>query len=476
MVFAKQGPVMVARLMHGGTMTALTCFKAYDVRGRLGVELDEDVARRIARAFAEVLGTGHVVVGHDPRASSLALVDAVKRGLVEAGVEVLDLGLCGTEEMYHATAYFEADGGIEVTASHNPMDYNGLKMVKAGAAPLDPATDMVKIKALAESGQFKPEKPGGNVRPAKAARGAYVRAALSFIDVPALRPMKILVNAGNGAAGPTFDAIAEALAKRRAPLSFICMNHEPDGSFPNGIPNPLLPENRPITANAVMAAGADLGVAWDGDFDRCFLFDHLGRFVPGEFVVGLLAEVFLAKEKGAKIVHDPRVMWNTKEIVTRLGGTAVMARTGHAYLKQALRDTGAVYGGEMSAHHYFRDFACCDSGMIPWLLIVELMSRRGASLADLISERMTAFPSSGEINFRVDDSGAALARVLAAYEKQAVARDDTDGLSLDMGDWRLNLRASNTEPLLRLNVEAQRDPSLVAIAVERLRMLIEATA
>jgi phosphomannomutase len=335
---------------------------------------------------------------------------------------------------------------------------------------------MVKVKALAESGYFAPVKAGGNIRPAKAARGAYVRAALSFIDVPALRPMKILVNAGNGAAGPTFDALAEVLSKLGAPLSFICLNHEPDGSFPNGIPNPLLPENQPMTANAVLAAGADMGIAWDGDFDRCFFFDHLGRFVPGEYVVGLLAEVFLAKEAGAKIVHDPRIMWNTQEIVTRLGGTAVMARTGHAYLKQALRDTGAVYGGEMSAHHYFRDFACCDSGMIPWLLIVELMSRRGVSLADLVSERMAAFPSSGEINFRVEDAAAAVARVVAAFEPLAVARDDTDGLSLDMGDWRLSLRSSNTEPLLRLNVEARGDAALVAASVEKLRALIELPA
>jgi phosphomannomutase len=457
-------------------MTALTCFKAYDIRGRLGDELNEGVARRIARAYAEVLGAQHVVVGHDPRASSQALVDAVKAGLVEAGVEVLDLGMCGTEEMYHATAYFEADGGIEVTASHNPMDYNGMKMVGAGSAPLDPATDMAKIKALAESGDFAPEKTGGNIRQAKAARGAYVRAVLSFVDVAALKPMKILINAGNGAAGPSFDAISQALSKRGAPLSFICLNHEPDGSFPNGIPNPLLPENQPQTANAVRASGADMGIAWDGDFDRCFLFDHEGRFVPGEYVVGLLAEVFLAKEKAAHIVHDPRIMWNTQEIVNRLGGTPVMARTGHAYLKKSLRDTGAVYGGEMSAHHYFRDFACCDSGMIPWLLIVELMSRRGVKLADLVSERMAAFPSSGEINFKINDAPAAIARVVAAIEPEAIARDDTDGLSLDMGAWRLNLRSSNTEPLLRLNVEARSDTALVAHSVARLRSLIESTA
>ncbi|SEN40726.1 phosphomannomutase [Pseudorhodobacter antarcticus] len=454
-------------------MTALTCFKAYDIRGRLGAELNAEIAERIARAFAQVLGAERVVVGHDPRQSSAELIAAVKTGLVKAGVEVLDLGLCGTEEMYHATSYFEADGGIEVTASHNPMDYNGMKLVGKGSRPLDPGTDMHAIRALAEAGNFAPEKPGGEVRPAKAARGAYVRAVLSFIDVTALRPMKILVNAGNGAAGPTFDELATALSKRRAPLSFICLNHEPDGSFPNGIPNPLLPENQPMTANAVLAAGADLGIAWDGDFDRCFLFDHLGRFVPGEYIVGLLAEVFLAKEPGAKIIHDPRVLWNTVDVVTRLGGTPLMARTGHAYLKQAMRDTGAVYGGEMSAHHYFRDFACCDSGMIPWLLIVELMSRRGVSLADLVSARMAAFPSSGEINFHSDDPAGARDRVLADLAGQVIARDDTDGLSLDMGDWRLNLRTSNTETLLRLNVESRGDPVKLANAVARLRGLIQ---
>lgn len=454
-------------------MTALTCFKANDIRGRLGTELNEAIAQRIGRAFAEVLGAERVVVGHDPRASSESLFAAVKAGLLDAGVEVLDLGLCGTEEMYHATAYFEADGGIEVTASHNPMDYNGMKMVGRASAPLDPAGAMAQIRALAESGAFAEPKPGGEVRPAKAARGAYVRSVLSFIDLPVLKPMKILVNAGNGAAGPTFDALAEALSKKRAPLSFICLNHEPDGRFPNGIPNPLLPENQPMTAQAVLAAGADMGIAWDGDFDRCFLFDHLGRFIPGEYIVGLLAEVFLAKEKGATIVHDPRIIWNTQEIVARLGGKAVMARTGHAYLKQSLRDTGAVYGGEMSAHHYFRDFACCDSGMIPWLLIVELMSRRGVTLADLVSDRMAAFPSSGEINFRVEDAGATVARVLEAMEPRAVAREDTDGLSLDMGDWRFSLRSSNTEPLLRLNVESRGDLGLVAKAVAELRALIE---
>ncbi|MBL4917327.1 phosphomannomutase [Szabonella alba] len=455
-------------------MTALTCFKAYDIRGRLGENLDEGIAYRIGRAFAEVMQAQSVVIGRDCRASSGALMAACVEGVLDSGADVLDLGLCGTEEMYHATAHFGADGGIEITASHNPMDYNGMKMVREGAAPISAATGMDAVRALAESGDFAPSATRGQLRPAKAARMAYVHTVLSFVDIAGLRPLKILVNAGNGAAGPTFDAIAAALAKRGAPLSFICMNHEPDGSFPNGIPNPLLPENQPVTAEAVRASGADFGVAFDGDFDRCFLFDHQGGFVAGEYVVGLLAEAYLAREPGAVIVHDPRVIWNTQDIVARGKGRAVMARTGHAFLKQALRDTGAVYGGEMSAHHYFRDFCCCDSGMIPWLLVAELMGRKRVPLADLVGAARAAFPSSGEINFRLADPAAAVARVAAELAPRAVSRDDTDGLSLDMGEWRLNLRSSNTEPLLRLNVETRGDAALLDLAVAQVRALIEA--
>mgnify|MGYP001764877457 CR=1 FL=1 len=452
-------------------MTDLTCFKAYDIRGKLGAELNEDIARRIGRAFAEGLNARRVVVGRDCRASSDALSEACIAGLVAGGVEVLDLGLCGTEEMYFAVTHFGADGGIEVTASHNPMDYNGMKLVRKGSAPLDTATGLAAIKALAEGPEL-PARPGGRVVPAEGARAAYVERVLSFVDVAALRPLTVLVNAGNGAAGPTFDAIAAALAARGAPLTFVRLHHQPDGSFPNGIPNPLLPENQPVTANAVVAAGADMGVAWDGDFDRCFLFDQTGRFIPGEYIVGLLAEVFLAKEPGATIIHDPRVIWNTRDVVARAGGTAVQARTGHAFLKQALRDTGAVYGGEMSAHHYFRDFMSCDSGMVPWLLVAELMGRTGRSLSDLVSDRMAAFPSSGEINFRLDDPGAAIARVEAALAPLGPERDETDGLSLAFADWRLNLRRSNTEPLLRLNVEARGDAGLLAAKVAEITDLV----
>ncbi len=452
-----------------------TCFKAYDIRGRLGDNLDEEIAFLVGQAFAVALGAKRVVLGRDIRASSRSLCDAVAEGLVSQGVEVFDLGLSGTEEMYYATTHFEADGGICVTASHNPMDYNGMKMVKAGSAPLDPATDLLKVRELAERGGFTTAAvPGTVIDKAEEARRAYVERVLSFVDVSALRPLKVLVNAGNGAAGPTFDAIAEALSEAGAPLDFIRMHHTPDGTFPNGIPNPLLPENQPVTGDAVIAEGADLAVAWDGDFDRCFLFDEKGGFVPGEYVVGLLAEAFLSKEPGAGIVHDPRVVWNTQDIVAHEGGRAIQSRTGHAFVKQVMRETGAVYGGEMSAHHYFRDFVACDSGMIPWLLVVELMSRRGASLAELVNDRRAAFPSSGEINFRVDDVPAAIARVEAAFAADAVARDETDGLSLSFADWRFNLRASNTEPLLRLNVEAKGDASLVDARVATIKALLEA--
>ena len=450
----------------------LTAFKAYDVRGRLGEELTEDIARRIARAFAEVTGATRVVLGRDCRESSEALAAAVVEGLLAAGVEVLDLGLSGTEEMYFAVTHLAAGGGITVTASHNPMDYNGLKLVGAGSMPLSQAS-FDAVRALSESAAFAATRAGGRVVAVPEARAAYVARVLGFVDGAALRPLKILVNCGNGAAGPTFDALAEGLAARGAPLQFERMFHDPDGSFPNGIPNPLLEANQPVTADAVRAVGADMGVAFDGDFDRCFLFDATGAFVPGEYVVGLLAEAFLKKDPGAAVIHDPRVVWNTQDLVARAGGRAVMARTGHVFLKRAMRETGAVYGGEMSAHHYFRDFMCCDSGMIPWLLVAELMGRTGRSLADLLAAMRASFPSSGEINFRVADAKATVARVEAALAGKALRRDDTDGMSLDFGDWRLNLRSSNTEPLLRLNVEARGDAALVEAGVALVRGLIE---
>lgn len=450
----------------------LTCFKTYDIRGRLGIDLDPQIAFRIGRGFARALGAQRVVLGRDCRASSQELAQSVAQALLAEGADVLDLGLSGTEEMYFATSHFGADGGICITASHNPMDWNGMKMVRAGSAPLDTATGLSDIRRLAEQDAFGPVKPGGrHLDMAQDARAAYVERVLSFVDVTALKPLKILVNAGNGAAGPTFDAIATALLELGAPLAFERLHHAPDGQFPNGIPNPLLPENRPATANAVRACGADFGVAWDGDFDRCFFFDGSGDFVDGEYVVGLLAEAFLAKNPGATIIHDPRIIWNTQDIVSRAGGRAVQARTGHAFIKQAMRDENAIYGGEMSAHHYFRDFVHCDSGMIPWLLMAQLVSQNGP-LAKLVADRKAAFPSSGEINFTLDDPQGAIARVRAEFEPLAVRLDQTDGLGFDFGDWRFNLRSSNTEPVVRLNVEARGNPDSVTSGIDRVKHLL----
>ena len=453
-------------------MTNLTCFKAYDIRGRLGHDLDAEIAYRIGRAFAIALKAKTVVLGRDVRASSEQLAQSVTRGLIDEGCDVLDLGLSGTEEMYFATTHFGTDAGICVTASHNPMDYNGMKMVRAGSAPLDAATGLSDIKALAEANDFKSANTTGQVRNiADEARAAYVARIVSFADIPALKPLKILVNAGHGTAGPTFDAIAARLKDAGAPLEFERIFHAPDGTFPQGIPNPLLPENQPATAEAVVSCGADFGVAWDGDFDRCFFFDHHGTFVDGEYVVGLLADAFLAKEPGAAIIHDPRIVWNTQDIVAKAGGRAVQSRTGHAFIKQAMRDENAIYGGEMSAHHYFRDFVFCDSGMIPLLLVAELVSRHGP-LANLIADRKRDFPSSGEINFKLDDPKSAIARVRAEFLPLAVAVDETDGLGISLGDWRFSLRSSNTEPIVRLNVEARGDAALVTAGVNRLKSIL----
>lgn len=436
---------------------SLTCFKAYDIRGRLDEDLTEANAYRIGRAYAQVMGAKRVVIGRDVRPSSEGLATALAEGLMAAGVEVLDLGLSGTEEMYFAVSHLSTDGGVTVTASHNPLNYNGMKMVRSGSAPIGADEGMNAIKALAESGEFAPEVDGGRIRDASGNRAAYVQSVLDFVSTSTLKPLKILVNAGNGAAGPTFDAIADAIAEQGVPWEFIRMHHAPDGTFPNGIPNPMLPENRPPTTQAIQTHGADLAIAWDGDFDRCFFFDHEGAFIPGEYLIGLLAEVFLEKEPGAKIAHDPRTIWCTQHAVSKAGGTAVLAKCGHSNIKQALRDTGAIYGGEMSAHHYFRDFFCCDSGMIPWLLVCELLGRRDTTLKSLIENSSATFPSSGEINFRVTDIEAAIGRVEAEFAHKALARDETDGLSLSFEDWRLNLRSSNTEPLLRLNIEAKDD-------------------
>ena len=457
-------------------MSELTCFKAYDIRGEIGVNIDEGIAYRIGRAVAQHFSAKSVVIGFDARETSPTFSAAASQGARDAGADVINIGMAGTEEMYWAVTEFSSCAGIEVTASHNPINYNGMKIVKSGSQPLDDAADFQVIKALAASQEWvSPTRLGETRDLAGAARDKYVDRILGFVDVATLSPLKIVINSGNGAAGPTVDAIINRLAAQGAPLDVIRVHHDPDSTFPNGIPNPLLPENHAATADVVLREGADMGVAFDGDFDRCFFFDGAGRFVPGEYVVGLLASIFLEKEAGAKIVHDPRVIWNTQDIVAHKGGVAIQSKTGHAFIKQTMRAREAVYGGEMSAHHYFRDFAYCDSGMIPWLLIAELVSCSGRSLSDWVKDRFAAFPSSGEMNFKVSDAGKAIENVLSAYRANALSIDETDGVSLAFEGWRFNLRRSNTEPLVRLNVEGKGEANALETYVSSIADLLGGT-
>lgn len=451
-------------------MQKISCFKSYDVRGKLDEELTDTLCYKIGRGFAVSLKPQTVVIGFDIRPTSPTLAAALCEGLQDEGVNVIYLGLCGTEEVYFATSHLDAQGGLMVTASHNPIDYNGIKMVREGSRPISSADGLGEIEALVIADDFGPAKQRGTLTEINP-RDAYADRVVSFLDKTQLKPMKVLVNAGNGVAGPAFDAIADRLTD--TPLEFIRKNHTPDETFPNGIPNPLLTENRAQTAQALLDAGADIGVAWDGDFDRCFFFDEAGTFIDGEYVVGLLASAFLTKNPGAKIIHDPRVIWALLDLVKTGGGEAVVSLSGHSHIKAKMREVDAVYGGEMSAHHYFRDFMYCDSGMIPWLLVIEHMCATGQKLSELVSDMQARFPSSGEINFKLDDKQPAIDAFEATYVPQANDVDRLDGVSLDMGDWRVNLRQSNTEPVLRLNVEARGDRALLDAKVKEISALIE---
>jgi len=441
-------------------MAKLNCFKAYDIRGQLEVELNTDIAYRIGRAFGEHLKPNSVVVGGDVRLTSEELKSALAEGLMDAGVDVIDIGMTGTEEIYYATKYLGVDGGIEVTASHNPMDYNGMKLVREDAKPISGDTGLRDIQLIAEANNFSSVVKRGSLT-STSNLSAYVDHLMTYISPSNIKPMKLVVNSGNGAAGHVIDEIEKRLNAAGVPIDFIKVHHEADGNFPNGIPNPLLPECRADTANAVIEHKADMGIAWDGDFDRCFLFDEKGDFIEGYYIVGLLAEAFLQKNSGAKIIHDPRLSWNTIDVVKAAGGEPVMSKTGHAFIKERMRLEDAIYGGEMSAHHYFRDFAYCDSGMIPWLLITELLSVKEMKLSETVKKRIEAYPSSGEINSKLRDPQAAIARVRSEYESDALSIDETDGISLEFHQWRFNLRSSNTEPVVRLNVESRRNIPLM---------------
>ncbi|AWM80912.1 phosphomannomutase CpsG [Gammaproteobacteria bacterium ESL0073] len=463
-------------------MSQLTCFKAYDIRGQLGTQLNEEIAYRIARAFAQWLKPTSIVLGGDIRATSSSLKAALASGLRDEGVNVFDLGLTGTEEIYFATTYLKTSGGIEVTASHNPIDYNGFKFVREESRPISADTGLKEIQALAETLSYNlvdgkdpsiDESKRGKYEQVNT-REAYVKHLLSYIDLTTLKPLKLVVNPGNGVAGPVIDALEKALKAANIPIEFIKINFEPDGTFPNGIPNPILVENRDVTRNAVLQHKADAGIAWDGDFDRCFLFDEQGQFIEGYYIVGLLAEAFLQKEQGAKIILDPRMTWNTLEIIEKNQGHAVKTKAGHAFIKESMRNHDAIYGGEMSAHHYFRDFFYCDSGMIPWLLVIELMCRKQKPLSALVNERITAYPSSGEINLTVSDAKKVIEAVEKKYSPSAMQIEHIDGLGVDYEDWRFNLRSSNTEPVIRLNVESRHNSSLLTEKTEELLAFIRA--
>lgn len=446
---------------------ASSCFKAYDIRGRVPDELNESLARRIGAALAAQLDAGPVVLGRDVRLSSPALQDALADGLRNAGRDVIDIGLGGTEEVYFQTWHRKAAGGVMVTASHNPMDYNGMKLVREESRPISGDSGLFAIRDAALGDAPFPDAVVRGSQRTDEDKSAYIAHLLEYVNLSTLKPLKIVCNAGNGGAGIVIDQLAPHL-----PFEFVRIHHEPDGHFPNGIPNPILPEGRDATANAVRESGADFGIAWDGDFDRCFFFDADGRFIEGYYLVGLLATALLARSPGGKIIHDPRLTWNTIDMVREAGGIAVQSKTGHAFIKERMRLEDAIYGGEMSAHHYFRDFAYCDSGMIPWLLVAQLVSDSGRTLADLVEARMAAYPCSGEINFKVSDAAASVRRVLAHYESEHPVIDRTDGLSAEFAEWRFSLRSSNTEPLLRLNVESRGDAALMQRRTDEIAALI----
>lgn len=449
------------------TADRIPCFKAYDIRGRMPDELDPHMAYRIGRAYAEFLRPKRIVVGHDIRLSSTELNESLTKGLTDSGVDVYDIGMCGTEQIYFATFHKEMDGGIMITASHNPPDYNGMKLVREESRPISGDTGLREIEAMVARGSFPPPSKSGSVHKLDIQK-EYIEHLLSYVDRSVLKPFKVVVNAGNGCAGPVIDLLEPHL-----PFNFIKIFHDPDGTFPHGVPNPLLPENRDVTIDAVRKHRADIGIAWDGDFDRCFLFDEDGSFIEGYYIVGLLAEAMLRRHSGAKIIHDPRLTWNTIEIVKKNGGIPIQSKTGHAFIKERMRAEDAVYGGEMSGHHYFKGFAYCDSGMIPWFSILETMSKTGKPLSELVGQRMKQFPVSGEINRRLQDPDAAIRRVESAFKGTALSVDYTDGVGMEFDRWRFNLRKSNTEPVLRLNVEAREDSDLMKQKTEKILELID---
>ena len=451
-------------------MDKLVCFKAYDIRGKIPDELNDQLAYQIGCAYANIINPGTVIVGYDVRLESPILAEAVIRGLTDCGANVINIGLCGTEEVYFHTFHRQqdgVDGGIMITASHNPKGYNGMKMVKRNSRPMTGADDLKKIHDYVQNNKGNVSTSLRGMHIIREDKSSYISHLLGYVDVNKLKPLKIVVNPGNGSAGAIIKLLEKSL-----PCEFVYINEKADGNFPNGVPNPMLPENRAVTEDAVMAHKADLGIAWDGDFDRCFLFDERGQFIEGYYVVGLLAASFLGKSEGEKIVHDSRLIWNTVDIVENAGGVAVQSKSGHSFFKEKMRTENAVYGGEMSAHHYFRDFAYCDSGMLPWILITELLCSSGKKFSELLEKRMKSYPCSGEINYKIDDSQEAIRKIKDYFALQGAAIDYTDGISVEFSDWRFNLRGSNTEPLLRLNLEVRGKNVSIAERVVEIESII----
>lgn len=435
-------------------MDKISSFKAYDIRGKVPDELNTDLAYKIGRTFAKYLGAKSVVIGRDVRKSSPELSEALSIGLNDAGCNVFDLGLCGTEMIYFGTPFLNADGGIMITASHNPPEYNGLKFVKKGSAPMGYDSGLKEIEKMILNNDFGEIADQKGKVFQKDIMQEFISKVTKFFDAKKILPYKVVVNAGNGCVGPALDVLEKYL-----PVNMIKIFPEPDSTFPNGVPNPLLPENRQPTIDAIKKNGADLGVAWDGDYDRCFFFDEKGNFIEGYYIVGLLAKSILKTNPGEKIVHDPRLIWNTIEIVKNAGGQAVVSQSGHAFIKQKMREVNAIYGGEMSAHHYFRDNFYSDSGLIPFVLILQLMSDEKAKLSELVETMIRLYPCSGEINSTVSNPEEKIKEIKKRYTDGI--NDELDGLSVEYPDWRFNIRMSNTEPLLRLNVESKNDEKLM---------------
>jgi len=446
-------------------MDRINCFKAYDIRGKVPSELDAELAYKIGIAFAQHINAEKIIIGHDIRKSSEALSDALTRGLNDNGVDVIDIGLCGTEMVYYATPALEADGGIMITASHNPPEYNGMKFIKKGAVPVGYDSGLREVEQMILKDELHPlSHDAGDVIHHDVMNG-FIQNLRKFYNPEKIKPYKVVVNAGNGCAGLTLDVLEKYL-----PVKMTKIFNEPNSEFPNGIPNPLLPENRKPTIDAVLKNHADLGVAWDGDYDRCFFFDEKGNFIEGYYIVGLLAKSILKSHPGEKIVHDPRLVWNTIEVVKKAGGIPVESPSGHAFIKQKMREVDAIYGGEMSAHHYFKDNAYSDSGMIPFLLILQLISEEGKPFSSLVEEMIAAYPCSGEINSTINDPAGKIREVERKYSDGKV--DHIDGLSVEYDKWRFNLRMSNTEPILRLNVESKADINLMKEKTEELLKII----